>query len=87
MKLVNDFLAKFQSLTPPDDSLRRALAAAIHSAARVNVKKEDITISNNTAFVRCSSIAKSAIQVARGAILNELFQELPKARGSVRDVR
>ncbi len=87
MKLVSDFLARFQNLTPPDDALRRATAAAISFAAKVPIKKEDISISNNVAFVRCSSIAKSAIQIARGAILAELFQEMPKARNAVRDIR
>lgn len=87
MKLVNDFLARFQNLTPPDDALRRAVASAVAFAAKVPVKKEDVSISNNVAFIRCSSIAKSAIQVTRGAILTELFNEMPKARNAVRDIR
>ncbi|MES2134728.1 MAG: hypothetical protein V4449_00605 [Patescibacteria group bacterium] len=87
MKLVNDFLARFQNLTPPDDAIRRAVASSVSFIAKVPVKKEDISISNNVAFVKCSSIAKSAIQVARGAILAELFQEIPKARNIVRDIR
>ena len=63
------------------------IASAVFFVAKVPVKKEDVSISNSVAFIRCSSVAKSAIQVARGAILNELFQEMPKARNTVRDIR
>lgn len=87
MKLVSDFLARFQNLTPPDDAVRRAVASAVFFVAKVPIKKEDVSISNSVAFIRCSSIAKSAIQVARGAILDELFQGMPKARNAVRDIR
>lgn len=87
MKLIGDFLARFQSLTPPDDALRRVIADIVERKARVPAIKADISISNGVAFVRCSSIAKSAIQVKRGEILTELYEELPKARESVRDIR
>jgi hypothetical protein len=87
MKLVNDFLARFQNLTPPDDSLKRAIANAVYSVARVPVKKKDVSISNSTAFVECSSIAKSALHLKRGAILEEVFQQIPNARGKLRDIR
>lgn len=87
MKLVGDFLARFQNLTPPDDVLRRIVATTISSIAKVPLKKEDVSISNSIAFVRCSSIAKSAIQIKRGAILAEIFQEMPKAKNALRDIR
>lgn len=87
MKLIGDFLSRFQNLTPPDDMLRRVLADIIKKQARVPVTKSDVSISNSVAFIRCSSIAKSAIQVKRGAILLELFEEIPKARESIRDIR
>lgn len=87
MKLVGDFLSRFQNLTPPDDALRRAVAAAVFTVARVPAKKSDVSIANGVAFVRTSSVAKSAIRIKRGAILEEVFQEFPKARATIRDVR
>ncbi len=87
MKLVGDFLSRFQNLTPPNDALKVAVAKAVTAIAGVPVRKNDITLSNGVAFVRCSSIAKSTILVKRSAVLEEIFHTLPKARDSVRDIR
>lgn len=87
MKLVNEFLARFQNLTPPDDSLKRVVVGVVNAVAHVPLKKQDVSISNGVVFINCSSIAKSAIHLKRGAILEELFQEMPKARGKIRDIR
>lgn len=87
MKLVNNFLARFQNLTPPDDSLKKAVANAVFSIANIPVKKNDISITNGIAFVRCSSVAKSVLNLKRGAILKEVFEEIPKARTALRDIR
>ena len=87
MKLAKDFLSRFQSLTPPDDSVRVALAKTVHTIAGVPVGKKDITLSRGVAFINCSSVAKSALRAVRADILKELYLELPKAREVVRDVR
>ena len=87
MKLASDFLSKFQSLTPPDEAVRSAIAKIVHAVAGVPATKKDVTLSRGTAFIECSSIAKSAIRVHRGEILAELFIELPKARDIIRDIR
>ena len=87
MKRAQDFLSRFQNLTPPDDALRSAVAKAVHAAAGVPATKKDVTLANGIAFIDCSSVAKSAIRVSRGEILKELFAELPKARDTIRDIR
>jgi hypothetical protein len=87
MKLAKDFLARFQSLTPPDEAVRAAVAKIVHRVAGVPASKKDITLSRGVAFVDCSSVAKSALRMSRGEILSELYLELPKARETVRDVR
>lgn len=87
MKLAKDFLSKFQSLTPPDDSVRVALVKIVHGTAGVPVAKKDVTLSRGVAFINCSSVAKSALRAVRGDILKELYTELPKARETVRDIR
>lgn len=87
MKLAGDFLSKFQSLTPPDEAIRSAIAKTVNAVAGVPVTKKNVSLARGTAFIECSSIAKSAIRVHRGEILAELFIELPKARELVRDIR
>ncbi len=87
MKLASHFLSKFQSLTPPDDIIRVAIAKTVQAIAGIPVAKKHVTLSRGTAFVECSSVAKSTLRVYRGEILKELFIELPKARDSIRDIR
>ena len=87
MKLAKDFLSRFQSLTPPDEAVRSAVAKTIHAIAGVPLTKKEVTLANGIAFIDCSSVAKSAIKVHRGQILEDLFNALPKAREVVRDIR
>ncbi|MDO8523851.1 MAG: hypothetical protein Q7R74_01330 [bacterium] len=87
MKSAGDFLSKFKSLTPPNDAVRKAVAKAVRAIAGVPVGEEAVTIARGVAFVECSSVAKSTIRSARGAILKELFLDLPKSRDIVRDIR
>lgn len=87
MKLVGDFLSKFQSLSLPNDAARRAVAEAVRRVTGVPAEKKDVSIAHGVAFVRCSSVAKNAIRVQRAEVLEELYSALPKARDLVRDVR
>lgn len=87
MKLAKDFLSRFEKLTPPDDVLRRVVANAVYGVTKIPIKKKDISISNNVAFVRTSSIGKSVIRTKRGDVLEEVFKEFPKAREILRDIR
>lgn len=87
MKKIADFLSRFKSLTPPDDAIKKELAAAIEEALHVPVGKKSIQIAHGVAFVAGSSVMKSAITVNRGKILQSLYDALPKSRESVRDVR
>ncbi len=87
MKLVGDFLSKFQSLSLPNDAARRAVAEAVRAITGVPAEKKDISIASGVAFVRCSSVAKNAIRLQRADVLTELYRVLPKARELVRDVR
>lgn len=87
MKLAKDFLSKFHSLTPPHDAVKRAVANAVQAVAHVPIAKKDVSVTRGVAFVRASSIAKSAIRLKRGEILEHVFSALPKARETVRDIR
>jgi hypothetical protein len=87
MRLVGDFLSRFKSLTPPDEAVKVALARLVGDIAGIPISKKDISLSRGTAFIECSSVAKSALRPMRGEILRELYSELPKAREAVRDIR
>jgi hypothetical protein len=87
MKKISGFLERFSKLTPPDDAVKRELAAAISEALHTAVSKKAIQIAHGVAFVAGSSVMKSAIAINRGKILQSLYDALPKSRESVRDVR
>ncbi len=87
MKKASDFLTKFNKLTPPDDALRRAVMHAVQSVTRVPITKADVRIHNGIAFISVSSVAKNKIRLERRAVLDLLFERMPKAVDSVRDIR
>ena len=87
MKLAGDFLAKFQRLTPPNDAIKKVVVEAVRSVVGVPLEKKDVSLTNGIVFVRCSSIAKSAIRLQRSGILEEIHTTLPKAKSLVRDIR
>ena len=87
MKSAGDFLAKFKSLTPPDDALRSAIARAVSVVCSTTLAKGAIKIQNNIAFIACSSVLKNKIRIDRRAILDDVYERVPKARDMVRDIR
>lgn len=87
MKLVGDFLSRFQNLTPPNDSLKQAISETVKTTLNIQCPKENISISNGVAYLKISSVAKNTIRVNRGRVLEYLFERLPKARDTIRDVR
>lgn len=87
MKLVGDFLARFQNLTPPHDALKRAVTNALFDVLKISVSMEQVSIQNGIAFVRTSSIVRNKIHLERARILETIFTEMPKARDLLRDVR
>lgn len=87
MKSIGDFLARFNALTPPDDAVKKAVAGAVSEALKVPVSPRAVQVAHGVAFISGSSVMKSAIAVQRGTILATLYEALPKARETVRDVR
>lgn len=87
MKSAGDFLSRFQKLTPPNDALRRAVARAASAVLGTPVSKEKVRMQNHVAFIDLSSVAKHKLRIERTALLNLIYDELPKARDLVRDVR
>ena len=87
MKKIQGFLDKFHKLTPPNDAVRRAIAVAASAVLGVPVEKGQIKVTNGTAFVAVSSVAKHKLRLERRAVLELLYEKMPKARDSVRGIR
>lgn len=87
MKKVNTFLTKFDKLTPPDDALRKAVASAVQGVTGAPVTKSHVKIQNSVAFIQVSSIAKNKIRLHRREILDLIYESIPKAVDTIRDIR
>lgn len=87
MRLIGNFLARFKDLTPPHDSIKEALSRTLEETVGVPCTKDRVSIQNGVAHIRVSSVAKNTIQINRSHILERLFERLPKARDTIRDVR
>jgi hypothetical protein len=87
MKIAGDFLSKFQKLAPPNDALRRAVATAVSSVIGKEIPKGSVKIQHGVAFIDVPSIAKNKIRIERKVILDLLYEKIPKAKDSVRDIR
>lgn len=87
MKLVGDFLKRFQSLTPPHDAVKSTVAEVVSRITGAKISKNQVRVQNGTAFVAGSSVFKNNLRVKRGEILEALYEALPKSRDSIRDVR
>lgn len=87
MKLIRDFLSRFNSLTPPNDAFKGAIAEAVTQVMGTPISKKAVRIQNGTAYITGSSVMKNALQVKRGEVLEYLYGALPKSRDTIRDVR
>ncbi len=87
MKSASHFLGKFDKLTPPNDAVRRAVAAAINAVLGTTLSKADIRVQNSVAFVSVSSVLKHKIRLERAEILSAIAERLPAGRHGVRDLR
>lgn len=87
MRKAGDFLSRFQKLTPPNDAIRRTVAYALHSVIGAKISTTVISVRNGVAYVEVPSILKSKIRISRKDILDLLYEKLPQAKSSVRDIR
>ena len=87
MKLAGDFLKRFQSLTPPNDSVKGVIAEVVSRVTGTKISKKMVQVQHGNAFITGSSVFKNVLRTKRGEILEQLYEELPKSRSTIRDVR
>jgi len=87
MRIIGDFLSRFQHLTPPHETVKSALTLSLKETLDIACPKDRISLSRGVVYIRMSSVVKNMVQVNRSKVLQNLFERLPKARDLVRDIR
>ena len=81
---IQEYLARFSRLTPPDESVRRTMRSAIAAVCGITIPIEAIRIVRGVARLSVSPIERSEITLAKREILQWVRQRLPD--GSLRDI-
>lgn len=87
MKQAGNFLSKFEKITAPHDALKRAVIGSVRDIVGAVLEKKHITIRSGTAYIESSSVIKNKIRIDRSKILSNLYERIPSAVKSVRDIR
>ena len=69
IKKIGDYLSKFSNLTPPDDSLKNHIQELLKEELRVEIKKEDIKITNSIIYLTTPSVVKNEIFLQKKSLL------------------
>lgn len=87
MKNISAFFDRFARLTPPNESVRVAVALAAREVTGARIEKKDVSIVRGVAHISTASVVKNTIALHRAQILERVYEEVPKARNTVRDIR
>lgn len=84
-KPLSFFLQKFALLRPSDESLKRAVSAAIEDEVGASVPAKNIKIERGTAFIQGNGALKSEIFLKKNRILEKARDMAPGKE--LRDIR
>jgi len=73
---IGDFLIKFKNLTPPDQIVKNIFLNIIYKKLDIKIPKKNISLKNNTLYLKINPIIKNEIFLHKESILKELKKEL-----------
>jgi hypothetical protein len=75
---IGDFLVKFKQITPPDGIIRDVFSEIILQILNININKTDISLKNNTVYIKTNPFIKNKIFIHKKDILKEAEKQLGK---------
>lgn len=69
---IDDFLNKFKNLTPPDNEVREKVIEIIKNEINITIDKKNISIRNNSIFIKTKPIIKNELFINKEKLLHEL---------------
>lgn len=76
MKELKKLLERWERVVPVDQDVRSILPAILKKETRIDIDPKNISVRNNTVFIKTSSLAKVEIFLKKTKILSELLKAL-----------
>jgi len=78
MRLIGDFLKKFEVILPPNQKLKEAVNSALKETIGMSIKEEKITVSGKSIYLDISPAFKNKIFIKKEKIEEIINQKLNK---------
>ncbi len=85
MKHLRDFLSRFKEIQKQSIETKDTIISILESVGILKIKKEDISINNQTIFIKTSPIKKNELFLKKEIILNKI-KEKPELKNITRIV-
>jgi hypothetical protein len=76
MKSFSEYLGKFKNLTPPDGIIRETIREVVKENTNIDIPIKNITIRNNTIYIKNESLLPSLLLLKKEKILFKLKEIL-----------
>ncbi len=76
MRNIDNFLARFKNITPPDYEVRTAVAETIKQVVGVDIDVALITVAHGAVHIKEGSVVKTEILLHTDTIMSELEKKL-----------
>lgn len=73
---INDFLIKFKHVTLPNETKRNILSKSIFKILNIDINIKNISLENNTVYIKTNSFIKNEIFLHKNEILKEVRKQL-----------
>ena len=82
---ILEFLRKFESLRPRDESLKKAITFIIKKEIFIDILPEDITVQRGVAYIKANPVIKNEIFLRKNALIQAIEREA--GAGTFKDLR
>lgn len=82
---ILQFLRKFESLRPRDESLKKTIVSVFKKEMLVDVSLEDINVQRGVAHIKANPVIKNEIFLRKNSLINAIEKEV--GAGTLKDLR
>lgn len=86
-KDISSFLSRFELLTPPERSIKKAFQNVAKELLGVTIHENEINVRANIVYINTNPTLKSEIVINKALLLRALSEKLSSTKRPVTDVR